>query len=358
MFFNLIETSQDMKTYFLRKPTFFVLIVFTMASGLTSCGTGNNDKGKLTSTNATPDNENSVVNVSEQAKPNIIVMPSDELLQKFGMIKQENAQGKTIYIRDFKGYLLRDPNAKFMISTIQSAFVNIGFPLNDLEQTLKSLDEQEIIDDAGNIQKDAKTILLTVAKPDIILELNYDLVTDNNSRNLKKALTYSLRAIDVFTNKVVATVQQTGFRDESDNTATGLLKKALLTDMPGYTKQINAFFADIIQKGRDITVRITINKGVKFSMEDECLKGATYTDWIIDYLKTNSQKGAYKLERNTGTEIYFRNVRIKTLNADGTQYNAYDFAKELKKAIDKGCGIKSKNKTQGLGDAFIVITGM
>jgi hypothetical protein len=136
------------------------------------------------------------------------------------------------------------------------------------------------------------------------------------------------------------------------------MKSALDQDIANFKNQITGYFGDIIKKGREITVRIAIDKGIKMSMDDDCLEGDTYADWIIDYLKKHAQKGAYKLERNTDTELFFRNVRIKTLNEDGTQYSAYDFAKDLKKAMDKGCGMKSKNKTQGLGDAYIVIKGM
>ena len=68
--------------------------------------------------------------------------------------------------------------------------------------------------------------------------------------------------------------------------------------------------------------------------------------------------GTYNLQRNTDTEMYFANVRIKTLNDNGTQYSAYDFARELSKALNKECGVKSKNVTQGLGDAMIIIKGM
>jgi len=333
------------------------ILIIGIAFLISSCGDKND--GKLTSSDAVPEAENSSVNINEQAKPNLIVIPSDELLQKFGMLKQENAQGKTIYIRDFKGYLLKDPNAKFIISSIQSAFIKVGFPLNDLEQTLKSLDDQEIFDDVDNIQKDSKTMLLSTAKPDFILELNYDLIIDNSSRNIKKSLTYTLKGIDAFSNKTVASVQQTGFgKGEEDYDAGRLMKKALDIDLKDFTTQINSFFTDIIQKGREITVRVAIDKGVKLSMEDDCLKSDTYTDWIIDYLKANSKKGAYKMDRSTEKEVFFRNVRIKTLNEDGTQYSAYDFAKDLKKSLDRACGIKSKNKTQGLGDAYIVLKGM
>ena len=186
-----------------------VVSIFAL-SVIVSCGGKQNDDS-LTNTDAVQEDENSAVNVNEQAKPNLIVIPSDELLQKFGMLKEENAQGKTIYVRDYKGYLLKDPNAKFIISTIQSTFINVGFPLNDLDQTLKSLNDQEIMDDVDNIQKDAKTMLLTSVRPDIILELNYDLVNDNSSRSLNKSLTYTLRGIDAFSNKVVSTIQETGY---------------------------------------------------------------------------------------------------------------------------------------------------
>ena len=334
-----------------------LFLLFALFVLLHSCGSKSD--GKLNSTNVKEESGNAAVNVNEQAKPNLLVIPGDALLQKFGMLTEQNSQGKKIYIRDFKGYLLKDPNAKFIFSSIQSAFIGLGFPLNDLEQTMKSIDDQQMIDDVDNVQKDAKTLLLTNTKPDIILELDYELVDDLSSRNLKKTLTYTLRAIDAFSNKVVATVQQTGFGKDAENTDAGtLVKNALALDLPVYTAQINSYFGDIVQKGREITVRVAVDKGANLSMEDECLKSDSYSDFIVDYLKNNAKKGAYKLQRNTNKEIFFQNVRIKTLNENGTQYSAYDFAKDLKTAIDKGCGIKSKNNTQGLGDAYIVLKGI
>lgn len=302
---------------------------------------------------------NGKVDVTEQQKPRLLVMPSDQLLQKFNKLGQEDAQGKTIYTRDYAGYLLTDPDSKFIISTIQSEFINFGYPLNDLEQTLKSINDQEMIDDVDGIKKDAKTILLTSAKPDVILELDYDLSRVANSRNLNKTLTYTIRAIDAFSNKVVATIQQTGFGEDSkDNTPSGLMKAAIEQDAKDFTSQINNYFNDIIKEGRDITVRITIEGDCGIAMSDETITGDTYTDYFIDYMKSHTVQGAYNMSRNTDTELYFTNVRIKTLNDDGTQYSAYDYARDLSKALNKECGVKSKNTTQGLGDATISIKGM
>lgn len=304
-------------------------------------------------------NQSNTVNVTQQQKPAMLVIPSDQLLQQFGKLKQQEALGKTLQVRDYNGYLLTDQDSKFIISTIQSAFIQMGYPLNDLEQTLKSINEQEMLDAIDGIQKDAKTILLTTAKPDIILELDYNIVTDRSSRDFKKSLTYTLRAIDAFSNKVVATIQQTNFEGNSKaTTPAALMEAALAKDSKGFTQQINNHFNTIIETGREITLRVTIDKGVNLTMSDECLDGDTYSDFIIDWVKVNTLLGAYNMNRNTETEMYFTNVKIKTLNDNGTQYSAYDFARELSKALNKGCGIKSRNTTQGLGMATISIKGM
>lgn len=323
-----------------------ISIIALLAIVLMSCG-GNGG------------NQSNTVNVTQQQKPAMLVIPSDQLLQQFGKLKQQEALGKTLQVRDYNGYLLTDQDSKFIISTIQSAFIQMGYPLNDLEQTLKSINEQEMLDAIDDIQKDAKTILLTTAKPDIILELDYNIVTDRSSRDFKKSLTYTLRAIDAFSNKVVATIQQTNFEGNSKAaTPATLMEAALAKDTKGFTQQINNHFNTIIETGREITLRVTIDNGVNLTMSDECLDGDTYSDFIIDWVKVNTLLGAYNMNRNTETEMYFTNVKIKTLNDNGTQYSAYDFARELSRALNKGCGIKSRNTTQGLGMATISIKGM
>lgn len=303
-------------------------------------------------------NGNGSVDINETQKPTMLILPSDQLLQQYGAIRNQTELGKKLQVRDYNKYLLTDDNSKFIIATIQKAFIDFGYPLSDLEQTLKSINDQEMIDEVSGIKKDAKTILLTNAKPDIILELDYNMTTDRSSSERTKKLTYTLRAIDAFSNKVVATIQETGKTNEKDNTAAGIMAKALDGNCGDFTKQINEYFSEIIDKGRDITVRVTIAEGEPFKMDDESALGDTYSDYIIDYMKANTVMGAYNMLRNTDTELAFSNVRIKTLNDNGTQYSAYDFARELSKALNKDCGVKSKNISQGLGEAVITIKGM
>jgi hypothetical protein len=318
------------------------LAILAMAAALVSCGGGG------TST---------AVDVKQTQKPTMLVLPSDQLMQRFGCIRTEVSLGKQLQVRDYNSYLLTDPDAKFIIASIQSAFIEFGYPLNDLEQTLKSINDQEMVDEVSGIKKDSKTILLTNARPDIILELDYDMTTDRSSRDYSKSLTYTLRAIDAFSNKVVATIQAAGVKNAKGNTAT-MMGEAIQKNSKDFTKQINNYFDDLIANGRDITMRVMIDANESFTMSDESIYGDTYADFILDYMKVNTMMGTYNLQRNTDTEMYFANVRIKTLNDNGTQYSAYDFARELSKALNKECGVKSKNVTQGLGDAMIIIKGM
>ncbi len=318
------------------------LAILAMAAALVSCGGGG------TST---------AVDVKQTQKPTMLVLPSDQLMQRFGCIRTEVSLGKQLQVRDYNSYLLTDPDAKFIIASIQSAFIEFGYPLNDLEQTLKSINDQEMVDEVSGIKKDSKTILLTNARPDIILELDYDMTTDRSSRDYSKSLTYTLRAIDAFSNKVVATIQAAGVKNAKGNTAT-MMGEAIQKNSKDFTKQINNHFDDLITNGRDITMRVMIDANESFTMSDESIYGETYADFILDYMKENTMMGTYNLQRNTDTEMYFANVRIKTMNDNGTQYSAYDFARELSKALNKECGVKSKNVTQGLGDAMIIIKGM
>lgn len=318
------------------------LAILAMAAALVSCGGGG------TST---------AVDVKQTQKPTMLVLPSDQLMQRFGCIRTEVSLGKQLQVRDYNSYLLTDPDAKFIIASIQSAFIEFGYPLNDLEQTLKSINDQEMVDEVNGIKKDSKTILLTNARPDIILELDYDMTTDRSSRDYSKSLTYTLRAIDAFSNKVVATIQAAGVKNAKGNTAS-MMGEAIQKNSKDFTKQINNHFDDLIANGRDITMRVMIDANESFTMSDESIYGDTYADFILDYMKVNTMMGTYNLQRNTDTEMYFANVRIKTLNDNGTQYSAYDFARELSKALNKECGVKSKNVTQGLGDAMIIIKGM
>lgn len=330
---------------------------------ITSCGGGNQNGATNGLTGSASGDmeayENSDVNAIEQASPTIMVIPGDQTLQNFKCLTTQRANGRDYIIRDYKNYLLKDDRAKRIISVIQNDFNAQNFPLTDFEQTLKQLDTQEALDMADGLEKDTKTLLLTVAQPDIILELSYDTSRDKismTSHNYggrgKKNISYTLNAIDAYTNKVVATMTSSNIKGES---TTETIQASIKENMPAFQCDIIKYFSDILTRGRDITVRIAVASGSNVKLSDESIEGDTYADWIIDYIKAHTVKGAYKLQRNTDNELYFVNCRIKLLNGDGTQYGVYDWTRDLAKNLRKNLGLKVTNKAQGLGEVLLVV---
>ncbi|MBQ2779872.1 MAG: hypothetical protein IJF46_08885 [Bacteroidaceae bacterium] len=315
-----------------------------------SCSGGN--QGKLTSYSLPEqDYEETEVNVIEQSLPTIMIIPSDNLLNKS---KALNSNGQSV-IRNYAQFLYGNKDSKAFISVIQDYFIKMDYPLTDLEQSLKSISKNVELDMADGLEKDAKTLLLTTVSPDIIIEFDYDYNYNANSNNLEKDLKYTLNAIDAYTNKVFSSI----ISDKSKgNNLIENLKQSSSYNLGKLSSEIQKYFSDVVYKGREITVRIAVEKNSNINLADESIEGDTYTDWIIDYMKVNTRKGTYKLQRNTNKELYFENVRIKTVNKDGTQFSAYDWGREFSKNIRKNLGVRTINKTQGLGYVLITIKGM
>jgi hypothetical protein len=332
---------------------------------MTGCSNSGGNKGNLAemASGDTEAYESTNVNAVEQARPSIMVIPGDQTLKNFKMLTTEKANGREYIVRDYQGYLLKDYRAPLIISHIQDAFVQKGYPLNDFEQTLKQLDTQEALDMADGLEKDAKTMLLTTAHPDIILELNYysskdkgiSLTSHDYNNKGDRDVSYTLDAIDAYTNKVVSTISTTGLSGQS---TTKTLQADLDKKLPKLQNEIVNYFSDILTRGREITVRVAVEKGCKVKLSDESIEGDTYSDWIIDYIKAHTVKGAYNMQRNTDNELYFVNCRIKLLNEDGTQYGVYDWARDLQKNLRTNLGLKVTNKSQGLGEVLIVVQGI
>lgn len=334
------------------------------ASLIISCGDSKQVKGLTEGVSGDMETyENSDVNAIEQALPSIMIIPSDQVLQKFRMLTTENVNGREYVLRNYAGYLLKDSRAKYLFATIQDDFSANNFPLNDFEQTLKQLETQEANDIADGLVKDAKTQLLTIAQPDIILELNYDTNGDQTmsmfshdyTKVANSKINYSLKAIDAYTNKVIASTAECELEGSS---TIETIQQSLKELLPEFQNRISQYFSDILTRGRDITVRVVMEDGCALSLSDESIEGDTYADWIIDYIKGHTVKGAYKLQRNTDNELYFVNCRIKLLNEDGTQYGVYDWTRDLQKNLRKNLGLKCKNKAQGLGEVIISIEGI
>lgn len=343
--------------------TIYLSVAAAMLLVFTSCGGGGSQSSNGL-TEAASGNmeayENSDVNAIEQARPSIMIIPSDQVLKNFGCLKTKKIDDREFILRDYQKYLLKDDRAKRIFSAVQDEFNNQNYPLHDLEQTLKQLNTREALDAASNYEQDAKTLLLATAQPDIILELNYDTSRDKisltghsyNNGSEEKNINFTFNALDAYTSKVIATISANNIKGSS---TTETINKHLKKGMKSFQGDILKHFSDILTRGRDITVRITVAQGCNVKLSDESIEGDTYADWIMDYIKTHTVKGAYKMQTNTDNELSFTNCRIRLLNDDGTQYGVYDWTRDLARNLRKNLGLKVKNQAQGLGEVVLMI---
>lgn len=331
---------------------------FFLTLGLMFCltGCGNRSNSNLADKSSSDINayESSLVNPIEQARPTLMVIPSDNLLKRYGALKTQNIEGVNTNIYDYNKYLLANNDNKTILSLIAENFVDQNYPVQDFEQTLKQLRNNEAIDLADGIGKDIKTILLSTAQPDLIIELDYA-VRMNMRGDLNSTYSYTLNVIDPYTNNIIASATQSDLNGKS---ALDALSKPMKKNLSKINNDIIKSFNDILERGRNITVRINVAEGCDINLDKPSIAGSTYAKWIVDYVKTHTVKGAYKMQRNTSKELYFVNCRIKLLNDDNTQFGVFDWAQEMADALYKNLGVEATNKAQGIGEVVITINGL
>ena len=330
--------------------------VISILITLSACG-NNSDKTLAEKASGDIDEyENEYVDAIEQARPTIMVLPSDNLLKRYNALSTQNVDGHNVYVRNYNKYLIANADNKAIISAIQDAFVKANYPLQDLEQALKKLNTNEARDLADDLSKDSKTILLSVAQPDIIIELDYKSSMDMRAPVDKaRSISYTINAIDAYSSSVISSVTKT---DLKGGNITAVMNKSIKESMPQLLSDIQKSFSETLKRGRNITIRVAIATGSNIDLSDESIEGNSYADWVIDYVKTHTVKGAYKMQNNTSKEMSFVNCRIRLLNDDGTQYGAYDWAREMSKAMKKELGVSCTNQSQGLGEVLITINGL
>jgi nucleoside diphosphate kinase len=332
-----------------------ILFLIPITLIFSSCGDSSNASNSMLPTNADSRSAKKESNAITKSMPSVMVVPSDAMLKRMDCLKETNNQGVTSYSRDYAKSFIQDSELKFVIAEIESQFSNKGFSLENMEQTLKMLNNNNAMDEMEGIARDLRAELMNTAKPDYVIELDYELKQDPKSRNINKTLTYIVKCMDVYTNKSVASITRANIGKTSENNdVPGLVKEDFSNSIGELSTGITSHFKDLLANGIDITLRLAVLNSSAVALDDDC-GDEEIGERVVTWLKENTVNSTYKMAKNTETEMFFTNVRIFTQDESGNSYSAYDFAKDLKKGLKKGCGLSVSNKTQSLGDAFIQV---
>lgn len=291
-------------------------------------------------------------------KPTLMVVPSDAWCNEHGFMQNYDNQGMTNSVPNYAQALQNNKDLNNVISKINSLMADRGFPLKDLQQTIKSVnniaaEDMVTTSKAGDgLMENPIDRLRATAKADIILELDWTV----NTAGPKKTITFNLRGLDAYSNKQVAGAEGTGAPSFAADVPT-LLEEAVLNHIDNFNNQLQAHFDDMFENGREVVLDIRVfDNGSGVDLETE-FGGEELTTLIEDWVNDNTVQHRFNLSDATETRMLFEQVRIPLYRPNGTTpMDTREFARQLQKYL-KGapCNLTSKVVQQGLGRARVII---
>ncbi|MCQ2347757.1 MAG: DUF6175 family protein [Paludibacteraceae bacterium] len=291
-------------------------------------------------------------------KPELMVFPSENWCITNGYYTEVTNMDYQQKVPAYREALQENTQLKLAIAKINELFAAREFPLEDLEQTLKNID-QERAEDNLTMSKNGNELSETpldaisrVAKADIILELTWSV----NDMGLKHSLTYILEAKDAYTGKSVAAVSGTGDPSMNADVAV-LLEEAIVSRMDNFQNSLMDYFGTMQEQGREIRFDIKVFADNEAGVDLETEFGEDELGDIIQrWMAQNTVSQRFSLKAASETHMDFTQVRIPLYDDYGIAMDASSFAKKLQKALKKEpFKIPSKVLMKGLGRAVLII---
>jgi hypothetical protein len=290
-------------------------------------------------------------------KPTLMVVPSDAWCKEHGYEQTFDNQGSVEKIPDYKAAMSTDKQLNAVISKINILMADRGFPLKDLQQNLKTINNLSTEDRLITSKRSGSTIvespldlLRRTAKADIILEIDWTV----NSVGPKNSITYNLRALDAYSNKQVAGAEGTGKNSFSAEIPV-LLEEAVQDHMDSFVERLQAHFDDLLTNGREVVLDMRIFESSPVDFETEF--GEYELSEVIDnWLADNCVNHRFSKSDATESMILYEQVRIPLYKANGMAQDTYGFARELARFLGASpYNIKVKTVNRGLGRTLLVV---
>ncbi len=291
-------------------------------------------------------------------KPTLMVVPSDAWCKAHGFEQSFENQGVKEIIPDYKAALSSNMQMNAVISKINNLMADRGFPLKDLQQNLKSINnlsaEDRLISSkssGANIVESPLDRLRRTAKADIILEIEWSV----NTMGPKSSITYNLRALDAYSNKQVAGAEGTGKGSFSAEIPV-LLEEAVQDHMDSFVERLQAHFDDIFENGREVVLDMRIfdnGSGIDFEKEyGEYELNEVIDNWLAD----NCVNHRFSKSDATETMILYEQVRIPLYKTNGMAMDTYSFARDLARYLSAApYNIPVKTINRGLGRCLLIL---
>lgn len=288
-------------------------------------------------------------------KPTLMVVPSDIWCNKNGYMMEFDNQGRKVKVPDYRKALQENVELMMVISKINELMTERGFPLKNLESSLKTL-ESESAEEAMMTSKSGSEIgetpvdqLKKVAKADIWIQMTWVV----NQLGPKRTITFNLQGLDAYTDKQIAGASGTGQPSFTAELPI-LLEESVLTYLDNFNVQLQAHFDDLFKNGREVILRIRTWSNSDIDLESE-YKGKELGEIIEEWVSQNTVEGRFNTSDATESMMLFEQVRIPLYDANGRATDARNWARGLQKYLKSTYMVDSKLTMKGLGQAALVI---
>lgn len=294
--------------------------------------------------------------MGQAKKPTLMVVPSDAWCKEHGFEQTFDNQGTPEQIPDYKAAVSTDKQLNAVISKINILMADRGFPLKDLQQNVKSINNLSAEDRLITSKRSGSAItespldrLRRTAKADIILEIDWTV----NTVGPKSSITYNLRALDAYSNKQVAGAEGTGMGSFSAELPV-LLEEAVQDHMDAFTARLQEHFDDLLENGREVVLDMRIFDSSTVDFEKE-YNGYELNEVIDNWLADNCVNHRFSKSDATETMILYEQVRIPLYKQNGMAQDTYGFARDLARFLGAApYNIPVKTINRGLGRCLLV----
>ena len=292
---------------------------------------------------------------SQAKKPTIMVVPSDAWCLEKGYSFTYDNQGSISKVPDYKRALQENRELLLVISKINELMSERGFPLQNLESSLKSI-ERESAEDAMLTSKSGSGIsespidkLKQTAKADIWMQIDWFI----NKSGPKKSVTFNLQGLDAYTDKQIAGASGTGAPSFSAELPV-LLEESVLANLDNFNAQLSSHFEDLFENGREVALEIKTWNSYEGDLESE-FDGTELSFIIEDWVYENTVQNRFSVTEQTENNMEFKQVRIPIYDENNRAMDTRRWAYNLSRMLRKNYDITSKLLMQGLGKATLII---
>lgn len=286
-----------------------------------------------------------------------MILPSDNWCEQRYFMTVFDNQGTEQKVPNYKQVFQEDTEIGQVISKIGSLMIDRGFPLKDVEQELKAIEARSAEDNmttsstsGSGISESPLDMLKKRAKADIIIQIWWKV----NRSNQGKSVSFILEAFDSYTSKRIASSTGNG---EPSNTEIipVLLQDAVESNIDHFANQLQLYFNDLFENGREIRITVKRWDNWEYTLEDEFDDEELITI-IDDWMYENTLEGRFNLTDGTENFMLFEQVRIPIYNERGRAIDARMFGNYLRKYL-KGepFNFDVKLMTRGLGEAILIL---